>query len=243
MRAIGLLGGMSWESTAVYYRLINTMVRERLGGLNSVHIVVQSLDFARVIDRQMAGDWDGAGAMLAEAAGRLVEGGADSVLICTNTMHIVAQPVIARMAAVRPNATFINIMDETAPVLHAARRKRPLLLATRYTMEHGFYADHMRGHGIDVVMPDAEDRATVHSIIFEELCQGIVRDSSREKMMRIIERGMAAGADAAILGCTEICLLLDPDKLPCPGFDTTTIHARSAVEFALADVMSTAAAA
>lgn len=234
MRRIGLIGGMSWESTAVYYRHLNTLVRARLGGLHSADLLLHSLDFARVVDRQKAGDWDGAARILADAAEFLVKGGADAVLICTNTMHIVAPPVAARIAATRPEARLIDIIDETALALHAQTRRRPLLLATSYTMEHGFYADRMRAHGIDVLTPAAPDRRIVHDVIFDELCQGVVRGSSRDRLLQIIATGLAAGADSVILGCTEICLLLDPDALPCPGFDSTAIHARAAVDFALA---------
>ena len=233
MRGIGLIGGMSWESTAVYYRHINSLVRAQLGGLHSADILMRSLDFARVVERQVAGDWDGAAAMLADAAEWLVRGGAEGVLICTNTMHLVAPQVAARIAAVRPGARLINIIDETAVALRAAGRRRPLLLATRYTMEHGFYAAGMARHGIEVLTPDAGDRQAVHDVIFNELCQGVVLDASRAGMMQVVARGIAAGADSVVLGCTEICLLLNPDALPCPGFDSTAIHARAAVTFAL----------
>lgn len=241
MRTIGLIGGMSWESTAVYYRHINSLVRERLGGLHSAEILMHSLDFARVVERQRAGDWDGAARMLADAAAWLVEGGADGVLICTNTMHLVAGPVADRIAGLRTGARLIDVIDETASALHAAQRRRPLLLATRYTMEHGFYTERMQARGIDVLTPEAADRQVVHDVIFEELCQGVVRDLSRERIMAIIARARSAGADSVILGCTEICLLLDPDALPCPGFDSTAIHAGAAVDFALDDRVRAAA--
>ena len=236
MRRIGLIGGMSWESTAVYYRHINTLVRAQQGGLCSADVLMHSLDFARVVERQVAGDWDGAAAMLADAAEWLVCGGADGVLICTNTMHLVAPQVSARIAATRPGARLINIMDETAHALRAAGRRRPLLLATRYTMEHGFYAAHMARHGIEVLTPGAADRQNLHDVIFRELCQGVVLDASRTRMLHVVARGVAAGADSVILGCTEICLLLDPDALPCPGFDSTAIHAGAAVTFAFDDL-------
>lgn len=233
MRRIGLIGGMSWESTAVYYRHINTLVRARQGGLCSADVLMHSLDFARVVERQVAGDWDGAATMLAGAAEWLVCGGADGVLICTNTMHLVAPQVSARIAATRPGARLIDIIDETALALRAAGRRRPLLLATRYTMEHGFYAAHMRRHGIEVLTPAAADRQDLHDVIFEELCQGVVLDASRERLWNVVARGIEAGADSVVLGCTEVCLLLDPDDLPCPGFDSTAIHAQAAVAFAL----------
>jgi len=241
MRTIGLIGGMSWESTAVYYRQINTAVRARLGGLHSAEILMQSVDFARVVACQKAGDWDGAAKILADAAEWLVRGGADCVLICTNTMHLVAAPVAARIAAVRPGAMLLDIIDETAKSLREAGKRRPLLLATRYTMEHGFYAERMLGHGIATLVPNAADRQVVHDVIFEELCRGEVREASRARLLEIVARGIAAGADSVILGCTEICLLLDPAKLPCQGFDSTTLHAEASVDFALGTALRQAA--
>jgi aspartate racemase len=231
MKTIGLIGGMSWESTAVYYRLINTLVRERLGGLRSAEILLRSIDFDRVVALQRAGDWDGAGALLGDVAEALVKGGADSVLICTNTMHLVADQVAAR-----PGVRLIHVIDETAAAICAAGCRRPLLLATAYTMEHGFYRDRMAAYGLQIQVPDAAGRAAVHSVIFDELCRGIVRAESRARLMAIVAQGVAAGADSVILGCTEICLLLDPDALGCPGFDSTAIHARAAVDDALAAV-------
>ena len=228
MRTIGLIGGMSWESTAVYYRLINTLVRERLGGLHSADILLRSVDFSGIVALQKAGDWDGAGAVLGDVAEGLARAGADSVLICTNTMHLVAEAVAAR-----PGVRLIHVIDETAATVRDGGCRRPLLLATAYTMEHGFYADRMAARGITTLVPEAADRAAVHGIIFEELCQGVIRDESRAALTRIIDRGRAAGADSVILGCTEICLLLDPDALALPGFDSTAIHARAAVDDAL----------
>ena len=228
MRKIGLIGGMSWESTAVYYRLINTLVRERLGGLRSAEIVLRSIDFERVVALQRTGNWTGAGALLDDVADDLVRAGADSVLICTNTMHLVADHV-----ASRPGVRLIHIVDETAAAVRAADCRRPLLLATAYTMEHGFYADRMAVHGVRVRVPDAAGRAAVHGVIFDELCQGVVRPESRTLLMEVVADGLRAGADSVILGCTEICLLLDPDALGCPGFDSTAIHARAAVDDSL----------
>jgi aspartate racemase len=229
MKTIGLLGGMSWESTAVYYRLINQQVREKLGGLHSAEILLHSVDFERVVLLQRAGRWDLAAELLGNAAAGLATAGADCVLICTNTMHLVADKVAA-MAGV----PLLNIIDETGHALNAAGLRRPLLLATRYTMEHGFYSDRMRqSAGIEVLVPNEADRACAHAIIFDELCRGIVRDDSRARMHRIIDSGIAAGADSVILGCTEICLLLDPHGLACPGVDSTAIHADAAVAFAL----------
>ena len=230
MCTIGLIGGMSWESTAVYYRVINEAVRERLGGLASAEIVLRSLDFSRVVALQKAGRWDLAADLLAGAASGLEQAGADCVLICTNTMHLVADPVAAAV-----EVPLIHIVDETARAVRRGGCRRPLLLATRYTMEQGFYAERMARHGVAVLVPGEADRGIVHDVIFAELCQGVVREESRARMMEIVERGRAAGADSVILGCTEICLLLDPQELPMPGFDSTAVHAAAAVDFALGE--------
>ncbi|AXV15535.1 aspartate racemase [Neorhizobium sp. SOG26] len=230
MRRIGLIGGMSFESTAVYYRLINEMVRDRLGGLASADILLHSVNFSEVVELQKAGRWDLAAAHLAASAGKLAQAGADCVLICTNTMHLIADEVQAAV-----DVPLINIIDETAEALQARELKRPLLLATRYTMEHGFYADGMRKHGIEIMVPDEHDRAAMHDIIFGELCAGTVSDTSRARALAMIEKAKAQGADSVILGCTEICLLLDPESLPLPGLDSTAVHACAAVRFALAD--------
>ena len=236
MKTIGLIGGMSWESTAVYYRLINEAVRRRRGGLHSAEIALRSLDFTRIVELQKAGRWDDAGTLLGEAGAGLARSGAACVLICTNTMHLVAAPVAA-MSGV----PLIDIIDETASALRADGRRKPLLLATRYTMEHGFYTQRMARHGIDVVVPDEDDRSLVHDVIFNELCQGQVRDVSRAGYLAIIERARAAGIDSVILGCTEISLLVDPAALPLPGYDSTAIHADAAVRFALSDGFERAA--
>lgn len=228
MKTIGLIGGMSWESTATYYRYINEAVRDQLGGLASAEVILNSLDFSNVVALQQADRWDDAGVLLGTAGAGLVRAGADCVLICTNTMHLVADKV-ARMAGV----PLIDIIDETAAVLKADGRQRPLLLATRYTMEHGFYSDRMAAHGISVQVPDAEDRAAVHSIIFDELCKGIVSGASRKLLEGIIESAGRRGADCVVLGCTEIQLLLETDGLALPGYDSTVIHAEAAVRFAL----------
>lgn len=236
MKTIGLIGGMSWESTAVYYRHINQQVRHLRGGLASADIAMRSLDFTQVVALQRAGRWDLAGAMLGEAGAGLVRAGAQCVLICTNTMHLVAQPV-ADMAGV----PLIDIITETAAALREDGRNRPLLLATRYTMEHGFYTERMKSLGLDVMVPEPADRQRVHDVIFDELCQGTVREQSRATYLDIINKAALAGADSVILGCTEIGLLLDPDSLPLPGYDSTTIHADAAVRFALSGTLAEAA--
>ncbi|MDQ0320798.1 aspartate racemase [Pararhizobium capsulatum DSM 1112] len=230
MRKIGLIGGMSFESSVVYYKLINEMVRERLGDLHSAEVLLHSVDFQTIVDMQKAGRWDDAAKHLADVASSLEAAGAACTLICTNTMHLIAPEVQAATSI-----PLIDIIDETAAAIRNAGRSRPLLLATRYTMEHGFYTDRMAGHGIDVMVPDADDRTLVHNIIFNELCAGKVLDASRDALFGVIERAVANGADSIILGCTEICLILDPENLPLPGFDSTRIHACAAVRFALAE--------
>ncbi len=230
MKTIGLIGGMSWESTVTYYRYINEAVRNQLGGLASADLILNSLDFSQVVALQKADRWEEAGVLLGSAGAGLARAGADCVLICTNTMHLVAEKV-ARMSGV----PLIDILDETAAVLLADKRKRPLLLATRYTMEHGFYHDRMSALGIDVFVPDAGDRLAVHEIIFNELCQGIIREESRAHLHQIIAKSAASGADSVILGCTEIQLLIDANELSLPGYDSTAIHADAAVRFALCE--------
>lgn len=237
MRRIGLIGGMSFESTAVYYRLINEMVRGRLGGFASADLVLHSVNFAEIVDMQKAGRWDLAAAHLSSSAGNLKSAGAECILICTNTMHLVAPEVEASV-----DIPLIHIIDETARDLTARGLKRPLLLATRYTMEHGFYTDRMKALGVEVMVPDADDRTDIHNIIFNELCAGIVHDSSRTRTMAMIDKAKAAGADSIILGCTEICLLLDPQNLLMPGADSTAIHVRAAVDFAFGETRCNQAA-
>nr|CAD6616843.1 aspartate/glutamate racemase family protein [Rhizobium sp. TCK] len=237
MKSIGLIGGMSFESTAVYYRLINETVRARRGGLASADILLHSVDFAKIVEMQKAGRWDLATKVLADSARRLEAAGASCVLICTNTMHLIADEVAG---AVR--IPLIHIIDETAAALRAQGLRRPLLLATRYTMEHGFYTNRMKPLGINVMVPEAEDRADMHDIIFRELCAGLVRDDSRDRALAMIEKAKAAGADSVILGCTEICLLIDPKTLPLPCIDSTAVHAGAAVDFALSPEMAAVAA-
>jgi aspartate racemase len=229
MRMIGLIGGMSWESTAVYYRRINEQAREKLGGLHSAEIALRSVDFASIVSLQQAGQWDEAAAVLAGIGRDLETAGAECLLICTNTMHKLADAVQAEVGV-----PLLHIGDVTALALNAAGARRPLLLATRYTMEQDFYLGRLRDmHGIDALVPDADDRTIVHDIIFDELCQGVVRDASLQAYRDIIARGKAAGADSVILGCTEIGLLIGPEHIDLPTFDSTLLHADAAVDFAL----------
>ena len=229
MQTIGLIGGMSWESTAVYYRRLNEQVRKRLGGLHSADILMRSVDFDAIVSLQKQGHWDEASRILVGIARGLESGGASCMLICTNTMHKLADEV--QQAVSIP---LLHIADVTATAIKAEGLKRPLLLATRYTMEQDFYVARLRERfGLDPVIPDADDRTIVHDIIFDELCQGIVRDESRKLYLEIIARGKEQGADGVILGCTEICLLVGPEHVDLPVFDSTLLHADAAIEFAM----------
>lgn len=239
MRSIGMIGGMSWESTAVYYRRVNEQVRDRLGGLNSADVLMRSVNFHQIVTLQQSGRWDEAAAVLSEAARGLEQAGAGCLLICTNTMHKLAEPVQAAIGI-----PLIHIVDVTGDALVGAGAQRPLLLATRYSMEHGFYRDRLRQHcGLEAMVPEAEDRETVHAVIFNELCQGIARETSREAYRAIIRKAVAAGADSVILGCTEIGLLIGAEDSPVPVFDSTLLHADAAVAFALGAAASAQRAA
>jgi len=230
MRTIGLLGGMSWESTAVYYRRINEQVRDRLGGLHSAEVLMRSVNFDEIVGLQKANEWDEAGAALSSLACDLERAGAACIVICTNTMHKLADTIQSAVSI-----PLLHIGDATAEAVKKTKARRPLLLATRYTMEQDFYVSHLREkHGLDLTVPEAEDRTAVHEIIFDELCRGTVLEASRRHYIDIIGRGRAAGADSVIFGCTEIGLLLGPKDIDLPVFDSTLIHADAAVEFSLA---------
>ena len=230
MKRIGLLGGMSWESSAEYYRLVNEEVRARLGGLHSADCVMRSLDFAPIEELQAAGEWDEAGALLAAASGSLVAAGAELLVLCTNTMHKVADAITEAV-----DVPLIHIADATAGAVKRAGLSRMGLLATAYTMEQDFYAGRLRQlHGLEVLVPDATDRALVHDIIYSELCLGIISDVSRGRYRRVIAKLAECGAEGIILGCTEIGLLIGSSDVELPLFDSTRLHARRAVEIALA---------
>ncbi len=234
MKRIGLLGGMSWESTAVYYRRVNEQVRDRLGGLNSADVVLRSVNFDRIVTLQKAGAWNEAADALGQVARELEDAGADMILICTNTMHLLANEVQASVGV-----PLVHIADVTGEAVAAAGCRRPLLLATRYTMEQAFYRQRLKhAFDIDALIPDAADRQAVHDIIFSELCCGIVKESSRERYIQVVEAGKAAGADSVILGCTEIGLLVGPDDFDIPTFDSTLLHADAAVELSLSSTMT-----
>ncbi len=231
MRRIGLLGGMSWESTTEYYRIINREVAGRLGGLHSAELVLHSGDFARVESWLREGRWERLVAHLSAAARTLVEAGAECLLICTNTMHQVAGQVEA--AARVP---LLHIADATGREARRRGLRRVALLGSRVTMEADFYRARLESrHGVEVCVPEAEDRAWLDQLIFGELCRGQVRDGSRRRLVDLIERLAAEGAEAAVLGCTELPLLVGAPDTPVALLDTTRLHALSAVEFALAD--------
>jgi aspartate racemase len=227
LRTLGLIGGMSAESTQLYYAYLNRLARERLGGLHSARLVLVSIDFAPLARMQAAGDWDAAGAMLADEARRLEAAGAEAVLICANTMHLVADQVQTAI-----DVPLLHIGDATSAALKAAGSRKPLLLATRFTMEMPFYRDRLAAAGVDAAVPEAGDRERLHRIIYDELCQGIVSPSSKAAVLDMI--GRAEGIDGVIFGCTEIGLLLTPDDVEWPVVDTTLAHAEAAIDFALA---------
>ncbi|MFC5676508.1 aspartate/glutamate racemase family protein [Aeromicrobium endophyticum] len=220
---------MSWVSTAHYYRLANELVAERLGGLHSARIVLESVDFAEVEALKAAGTWDQVGDLLATAAVRLERAGADLLVLCTNTMHHVS-------AAIEEAATvpLVHIADATADAVIAAGVDRVGLLGTAFTMEQGFYVDRLAARGVDVVVPVADDRARVSAIIYDELCHGVVTPASRAVYLDVVDRLVARGARGVVLGCTEIELLIGAADLPVPAFATTSIHVRAAVDRALA---------
>lgn len=229
MKRIGLLGGMSWQSTAEYYRLLNELVAERLGGLHAADLVLVSVDFAEVEAMQAQGRWEDAGKLLAGEARRLQGAGAELVLLCTNTMHKVADAVEAVL-----DVPFLHLADATAGAALAAGLTRVGLLGTAFTMEQSFYRDRLATHGVEVVVPAAEDRALVHRVIYDELCRGVVRAESRASYVGVIERLVARGSTGIVLGCTEIELLIGPEDSPVPVLPTTRLHAEAAVEIALA---------
>lgn len=228
MRTIGVLGGMSAESTAVYYRELNRLVRERLGGLHSAELLIRSVDFAPIAALQAADDWDETGRILAEAARRLEAAGAEVIVLATNTMHLNADAIRGAISI-----PFLHIGDATAAALKAKGVTQPLLLATRFTMEKAFYKDRLVAAGLDPRVPDQADRDRLQAIIYDELCQGVVRPQSQAAVLEMIAKGRAEGADGIIFGCTEVGILLDPEAMELPTVDTALAHVQAAVDFAL----------
>ena len=230
MKTIGLIGGMSWESSAEYYRLINELVKQKLGGLHSAKCLMHSVDFAEIETLQHEARWDEAGSLLAEAAKNLQGGGADFIVLCTNTMHKVADAIQASVSI-----PFLHIADATAQKIQAAGIQKIGLLGTRFTMEQSFYKGRLeQKYGLDARVPNAQDRAVIHRIIYEELVLGKIEPRSKQQYASIIQQLAADGAQGVILGCTEIGLLIHQEDSRVPLFDTTRIHAEAAVEFALA---------
>ncbi|NVJ98526.1 MAG: aspartate/glutamate racemase family protein [Alphaproteobacteria bacterium] len=230
MKTIGLLGGMSWESTTAYYQLLNEGVKAALGGLHSAKILLHSVDFDEIATMQREGAWDAAGELLGRAAAGLEAAGADMTLICTNTMHLVE-------AAVRAHTSIplLHIADATAEAARERGFKKLALLGSSFTMEQDFYKGRIaEKFGIDVVVPEDADRKIIHDVIFDELCKGTISEKSRTEYVRIIEQLHQEGADAAILGCTEIGLLVKPEHTDVPLLDTTELHCAAAVKMALA---------
>jgi len=228
MKTIGIIGGMSWQSTAIYYQMMNEAVQERLGGHHSARIILYSVDFADIVAQQHAGDWNGATQILTAAAQSLKNGGAEMIVIATNTMHMMADAVMAASGL-----PLVHIADATGAAITAKGLERPLLLATAFTMEEDFYRGRLwRQHGLEPVIPGPEDRAEVHRIIYEELCQGHVLAESLARMQAIIAKHIAT-CDCVILGCTEITMLISQNDTSLPVFDTTKLHAEAAVLRAL----------
>ncbi|MCU1489586.1 MAG: racemase [Acidimicrobiaceae bacterium] len=228
-----MLGGMSWESSAEYYRLANELVRERLGGLHSARVVLASVDFAEVEQLQLESRWDDAARLLAGAAQGLQAAGAELLVLCTNTMHKVADEVQAAVSI-----PLVHIADVTARAVLRAELSTVGLLGTAFTMEQDFYRDRMSRHGLTVLVPDVTDRAEVHRVIYDELCVGIVREESRQRYREVIERLIGAGAEGIILGCTEIELLVAACDSPVPTFPTTRLHIEAAVDQSFEDWQS-----
>lgn len=230
MKTIGLLGGMSWESTADYYKLINTLIKQQLGGLHSAKIVLYSVDFAEIESLQQQGDWPKAGQLLATAAKNIEKAGADLLVICTNTMHIVAEQIQQQL-----NIPLIHIADATGEALLEQKIKNVGLLGTAFTMEENFYKGRLADkYNLNVIIPNEQDRQQIHNIIYQELCVGTIRPESKQTYLAIIDRLVKDGAEAIILGCTEIGMLIKQQDTTIPLFDTTIIHAQQTVKLALA---------
>jgi aspartate racemase len=228
MKTIGLLGGMSWESSALYYRLINEGVRDRVGGFHSAPCVMSSVDFAVVEEMQHRGAWGEAGQLLAQEAHRLESIGAECIVLCTNTMHKVAGVIAATVSV-----PMLNVIDVTADAIGASRLDTVALLGTRFTMGEPFYGERMAAHSITTLTPSGEDRRVVNDVIYGELVRGEIRDESRTAYQGVIERLVDRGAQGVILGCTEIELLIGPEDCSVPVFPSTRLHAQAAVDFAL----------
>ncbi len=231
MKILGLIGGMSWESTSIYYRLINEMVKQRLGGLHSAKIILWSFDFDEIATLQSSGDWNGATKKMIEAGVNLKNAGADTLVICTNTMHKMAADIEKESGL-----TVLHIADATAIAIKNTKIKTIGLLATRFTMEQEFYKGRLsEHHQIETLIPVENERVTIHKIIYDELCNGIIKESSKKLYLDIIYNLIKQGAQGIILGCTEIGMLIQQEDISIPIFDTTTLHAEAAVNYALSE--------
>jgi aspartate racemase len=228
LKTIGLIGGMSWESTAVYYRIINEEMQRRLGGLHSAKCLLYSVNFSEIEHMQATGEWEKAGELLGEAAHALEKAGADFIVICTNTMHKVFNKIQEKVTL-----PILHIVDATATKIKSGGIRKVGLLGTKYTMEQEFYIERLRSNNLEVIVPEAEEREVINTIIFEELCLGKIQPSSKEYYKQVIQRLAEAGAEGIILGCTEIGLLIKPEDVGLPLFDTSEIHAIEAVNTAL----------
>ena len=230
MKTLGLIGGMSWGSTADYYAQLNRLTRERLGGSHSAALILWSVDFEPITHMQAEGRWEEAAAILVEAARRLEQAGAEALMICANTMHRMAEQVEDAVAI-----PLIHIADATAAAIKATQVRRPLLLGTRYTMEQGFYRDRLSSLGVEAVVPGEVDRTRIQRMIYEELVRGIINPQSRAALLQIVGAERAAGADGVILGCTELGMLVNEGDIRVPTFNSLELHARAGLEFALGD--------
>ena len=229
MKTMGMIGGMSWESSLEYYRIVNEAIKKKLGGFHSAKCILYSVDFEEVEKLQHLGDWDELTRMMMDAAQRLENTGADFVIICTNTMHKMADEV---QGAIR--IPVLHIVDVTAKAIKGNRQTRIGLLGTKFTMEQDFYKGRLKDkHGLDVLIPSADERQVVHDILYSELCLGEIKELSKEKFKSVIQKLVDRGAQGVILGCTEIPLIVSQDDYEIPVYDTTTLHAQAAVDFAL----------
>jgi len=228
VKTIGLIGGMSWESTRIYYELINRDVQQQLGGIHSAKMLIASLDMQHIAELQQQAKWDEAEVLLASTALNLQSAGAEVIALATNTMHKCASQIVTAI-----KVPFLHVADAVIAQLQRDRRSRSLLLATRFTMEQTFYRDKFSEGGVETIIPSQEERSALHDIIYAELCKGIVLDASRQVVLDMIVAAKHAGADSVILGCTEICMLVDDMNSALPVYDTTKLHAKALVDFAL----------
>ena len=230
MKTLGMIGGISWESTAHYYTRINQLVAKQLGGLHSAQLLMYSVEFDEIQRLQHADDWQACGRIFTDIARRLEKAGAEGLVICANTMHLLADEIAEAVSI-----PLLHIGEATALAMKDAGVESGALLGTRFTMEKDFYRKHLESHGLRALVPDEQERAELHRIIYEELCQGVIKPESKDYFYRVVGRLARDGARGAILGCTEFSLIADPERSPVPLFDTTELHARAAVEWMLAD--------